>query len=202
MILLLWPGLVFGAEYWVDNESLYKKIVKFEKTNGRPPTVIEQNAINNVKRDGSIGNPFISISELGNVVEAGSSHTIHLIGSKKPYQGGLGGRSLNQWVYGNCVIVKDETIDPVVFYSTRTILSGQLAVTNGKMIIKVPNGFDIEKYRFKKDGSSNMTLTRPNNKDITGSTTDGFLYDSNKQEVVLTISDVPVASNGAVVAEP
>ena len=137
---------------------------------------------------GSEIDPFNSIQMVEDIITPLSSHDIHLIGTNKPYQGGLGGFALRSWIFENCDVIYHETDkQKVLFVASRSI---PVEVLDGTLPIKTKifKKFKMKNRRFFLDGG-NLVIVRPVY--LKGKANDGFKYEKLKNKVTLDIDKLP-----------
>ncbi len=155
-------------EYWVDNAR--------ENEAGSDIGV------------GSEADPFNSIRMVEDIITPLSSHDINLIGTNKPYQGGLGGFALRSWIFENCTVTYHETdTKKVLFVSSRSI---PVAVLDGTLPIKTKifKKFKMKNRRFFLDGDQ-LVLVRPVY--LKGKANAGFKYEKDKNKITLDVDKLP-----------
>ena len=155
-------------EYWVDNSR--------------------ENEAGSDIGTGSEADPFNNTQMVEDHITPLSSHTIHLIGTNKPYQGGLGGFALRSWIFENCTVTYHETDTlKVLFVSSRSI---PVAVLDGTLPIKTKifKKFKMKNRRFVLDGDK-LVIVRPVY--LKEKANNGFQYDKVKNKVILDIDKLP-----------
>ena len=164
IIALLWAGSAWGAEYWVNNSS------------------------DVITGTGTEKDPYSRVALLEMAILPANIHTIHLVGTNKPYKGGLGGYGLALWFFGNCTIVKDETKGEVLFYSTRTFPIYALLGLASIKTLDIPPEFKMDTRRFIRDGD-NLLLSRPEY--LGDEADDGFAFNSETKVMTLNVDLIP-----------
>lgn len=185
LLCCLWAGNAWGGEYWVDNSIELTITSVDETTHEITETVLPEGK-------GAKDDPFSKIKSLEAVVTPGSVHTINLIGTDTPYEGGLGGHGLKKWIFWGCVIVKHEDAGKVLFYSTRTIPSSALSGLTSVKTLHVNNKFRADNYRFVRDGTD-LKLIRPDR--LGEKQDDGFSYDAATSQLTINTITVPTVSD-------
>jgi len=159
-------------EYWVDNSR--------ENEDGSDIGI------------GSEKDPFNSIRMVEDLIIPLSKHTIHLIGTNRPYQGGLGGFGLKSWIFENCTIKLHETDKlKVVYVTCRTI---PVAALDGTLAVKsdIFKNYKMNNRRFILDGNQ-LVLTRPVY--LKGKVNEGFTLDKVLNKVTLDIAKLPTKTD-------
>ncbi len=126
-----------AATYWVDNSHE-------NEAGGDIGTGTEQD-------------PYNRIAIIEKLIKPGSVHTINLVETLKPYQGGFGGKGLKYWIFKNCTVIKHGNI---TFSSTRSIPVAALTGEVGSKTLDISPDFNQNEYRYYNDGTK-IILTRP-----------------------------------------
>ena len=163
-LTLLCAGSVWGAEYWINNSP------------------------DGVTGTGTEKDPYSRVALLEAVIVPGSIHAIHLVGTNKPYEGGLGGYALKGWIFKNCAVIKDETKGTVLFYSTRTIPISLMSGLTANKTLDIHPKFNMDNRRFIRDGD-NLLLSRPEY--LGDNADDGFAFNSETCVMTLNVDLIP-----------